>query len=221
MSVAQEQFRRRKKISKTLANNIGELIETRLDEEEITIAVVVAPHLTYEGTNIEKLKQDLKNRKKRVNNNLRHNMAINLQSLNPLERRKILSNVNQKVKGIKKKVDSDLVKLRLKERICIICKKIRVDCRCQHDIVEDAKRCDQCLICFSFNSRGLMPLHPCGHRVICDKCLHDRPLLRKCPLDYCRRDIVKKRSRVLQQSYRKKHVIKDDNKYLKILKDWK
>ena len=66
-----------------------------------------------------------------------------------------------------------------------------------------------------------MPLHPCGHRVICDKCLHDRPLLRKCPLDYCRRDIVKKPSRVLQQSYRKKHVIKDDNKYLKILKDWK
>ena len=209
------------KITNTIAKDIGELIETRLEEEEITLAVVVAPHLKHEGPDIDKLKQNLKDRKKNVNNNLKRNMAINLNSLNPLERRKILSNINHRVKGMKKKVDNDLMELRLKERVCGVCKKVRLDCRCQHEIVEDAKRSDQCLICFNFSSRGILPLHPCGHRVICDKCLHDRPLLRKCPLDYCRRDIIKKGARLLQEDYRSRHEIKGNNKYLNLLDDWK
>ena len=42
------------KITNTIAKDIGELIETRLEEEEITIAVVVAPHLKHEGPDIDK-----------------------------------------------------------------------------------------------------------------------------------------------------------------------
>ena len=49
------------KITNTIAKDIGELIETRLEEEEITIAVVVAPHLKHEGPDIDKLNQNLRN----------------------------------------------------------------------------------------------------------------------------------------------------------------
>eukprot|EP00944_MAST-04C_sp_MAST-4C-sp1_P004798 g4798.t1 len=209
-------------ITKTLTEHIGAVLKTRLIEEELTIHTVTAPLVSYKAVNITKLKQDLKKHKKQVNGEFQRNMESSLLAYDPLTRRQILSGIHRKVKRMKSGVDKELKALRLEDRICKMCEKTRLDCRCKEEIVENAKRQDQCLVCLQFHSRGLLPLQPCGHRVVCDRCLHDRPLLRKCPLSYCRRDILKNKCpRLLQEDYRSKHAIKKNNKFLSLVHDWK
>ena len=209
-------------ITKRLTENIGAVLKTRLVEEEITIHTVTAPLVSYKPVNITKLKQDLKEHKKQVNGEFQRNMESSLLAYDPLTRRQILSGIHRKVKRMKSGVDKELKALRLEDRICKMCKKTRLDCRCKEEIVENAKRQDQCLVCLQFHNRGLLPLQPCGHRVVCDRCLYDRPLLRKCPVSYCRRDIlIKDCPRLLQEDYRSKHAIKKNNKFLSLVHDWK
>ena len=163
-------------ITKRLTENIGAVLKTRLVEEEITIHTVTAPLVSYKAVNITKLKQDLKKHKKQVNGEFQRNMESSLLAYDPLTRRQILSGIHRKVKRMKSGVDKELKALRLEDRICKMCEKTRLDCRCKEEIVGNAKRQDQCLVC-AVSQPWITPLQPCGHRVVCDRCLYDRPYL--------------------------------------------
>ena len=126
-------------ITKRLTENIGAVLKTRLVEEEITIHTVTAPLVSYKPVNITKLKQDLKKHKKQVNGEFQRNMESSLLAYDPLTRRQILSGIHRKVKRMKSGVDKELKALRLKDRICKMCKKTRLDCRCKGG---DCRKCE-------------------------------------------------------------------------------
>jgi|EP00945_MAST-04E_sp_MAST-4E-sp1_P003498 hypothetical protein len=212
-----------KKRAKPIVKDVENLLSMKVEEEKCTIAILTAPIMREKGLSdgkkTDELVKSVKAKKAHYSSVLQETLSFSLSSLKPRERREVIRQVHKASHKKKIEVDDETSKILSQERVCHMCHKVKVECLCHEEVLHNARRRDECAVCGNVPIDGIMPLRPCGHRVVCDTCFSKRRLLRKCPIVWCRRDIDRNaEDRVLQSEYRGRHA---RSRFSSVVNDWR